>query len=147
MGGKLDAEAVRELGYRHAQAETECRMEETMATLVEQPVYDFFPVGLRLEGADAVRVYYQHLFDEFLPFVESTRLVGEWVGEDALTQEYEVQLRKDGVLERHFILGILFVEGALLGGERIWGSEQTLRRLLGPVYDELRPTPDPDTGE
>ena len=74
-------------------------------------------------------------------------VVGEWVGEDALAQEYEVQLRKDGALERHFILGVLYVEGALLGGERIWGSEHTLRRLLGPVYDTLRPTPGHEPGE
>lgn len=141
MGEKLDAEAVRALGYRHAEEETACRMEETMATLVEHPVYDFFPVGLRLEGGEAVRAYYQHLFDEFLPFVESTRLVSEWAGEDALAQEYEVVLRKEGALERHFILGVLYVEGTLLGGERIWGSEHTLRRLLGPVYDTLVPMP------
>ena len=147
MGSNLDAEAVRELGYRHAEVETEGSMEETMATLIEHPVYDFFPVGLRLEGAEGVRRYYQHLFDEFLPFVESTRLIGEWVGEDALTQEYEVRLRKDGVLERHYILGILYVEGSLLGGERIWGSEQTLRRLLGPLYDELGTTPESDAAD
>lgn len=141
MSGRLDAEGVRALGYLHAEEETAGRMEETLATLVEHPVYDFFPVGLRLEGRDAVRAYYQHLFDEFLPFVESTELVGEWVGEDALVQEYVVELRKGGALERHFIMGILYVEGELLGGERIWGSEHTLRRLLGPVYDGLDPTP------
>ena len=138
---KLDVAGVRALGYRHAEVETAGRMEETMATLVEHPVYDFFPVGLRLEGAGAVRAYYEHLFEHFLPFVETTELIGEWVGEDALVQEYVVQLRKDGVAERHFILGTLCVDGRLLGGERIWGSEHTLRRLLGPLYDELAPIP------
>lgn len=138
---RLDAAGVRALGYRHAEVETAGSMEETMATLVENPVYDFFPVGLRLVGRDAVRTYYDHLFEHFLPFVESTDLVGEWAGEDALTQEYVVHLRKDDVLERHFIIGILYVEGSLLGGERIWGSERTLRRLLGPLYDRLTPIP------
>ena len=137
--GALDATAVRALGYRHAEVETACRMEETLSTLVEHPVYDFLPVGLRLEGKEAVRAYYAHLFEHFLPFVESTDLVGEWAGEDALVQEYVVHLRIDDVLERHGIIGILYVEGNLLGGERIWGSERTLRRLLGPVYDQLTP--------
>ena len=140
-GSKLDAAGVRALGYRHAEVETASRMEETMATLVEHPVYDFLPVGLRLEGSEAVRAYYQHLFEHFLPFVESSQLIGEWVGEDALVQEYVARLRKDGVLERHCILGTLYVDGNLLGGERIWGSEHTLRRLLGPLYDELAPIP------
>ncbi len=139
--GQLDAAAVRALGYRHAEVETDCRMEETMATLVERPVYDFLPVGLRLEGADAVRAYYAHLFEHFLPHVESTDLVGEWVDESALVQEYVVHLGVDGVVERHRIIGILYVEGTLLGGERIWGNEAALRRLLGPVYDQLTPIP------
>ena len=137
----LSADEVRTLGYRHAEVETAKKMEETMATLVEHPVYDFFPVGLRLAGSEAVRAYYTHLFEHFLPFVEDTDLVGEWAGEDALVQEYVVNLRKDGVLERHAIIGILYVDGELLGGERIWGSEATLRRLLGPLYDELEPIP------
>jgi len=138
---RLTADEVRSLGYRHAEVETAKSMEETMATLVDHPVYDFFPVGLRLEGTDGVRAYYAHLFEHFLPFVEETELVGEWAGEDALVQEYVVSLRKDGVLERHSIIGILYVDGELLGGERIWGSEPTLRRLLGPIYDELEPIP------
>ncbi len=140
---KLDAEGVRALGHRHAAVETDGHLEETMATLIEHPIYDFFPVGLRLEGNSAVRAYYEHLFEHFLPFIESTNLVGEWVSEDALVQEYVITLNKDGGVERHFILGTLFVEGDLLGGERIWGSKKTLRRLLGPLYDELQPIPDP----
>lgn len=138
---RLDAEGVRALGYLHAEVETAGRMRETMDTLVEHPVYDFFPVGLRLEGRESVRAYYEHLFAHFLPFVESTELIGEWVNEEALVQEYVVHLRQDGELEKHFILGTLFVQQDRLGGERIWGSERTLRRLLGPLYSELAPIP------
>jgi len=137
----LDPEQVRSLGRHHAEVETAGQMEETMATLVENPVYDFFPIGLRLEGGDAVRRYYRHLFDHFLPFVEGSEVVGEWVDENALVQEYVVHLRHEGKEERHFLVGILYVEGDLLGGERIWGSETALRRLLGPVYAELIPIP------
>lgn len=139
--GPLDAAAVRALGYRHAEVETACLMEETMATLVEHPIYDFLPVGLRLEGAEAVRAYYAHLFDHFLPHVEGTDLVGEWADESALVQEYVVHLQLGDLAEVHRIIGILYVDGTLLGGERIWASEATLRRLLGPVYDQLTPIP------
>jgi len=112
-------------------------MEETMATLVEEPIYDFFPVGLRLQGAAAVRRYYQHLFDHFLPSVKGSEVMGEWVDENALVQEYVVHIHHEGQDERHFLTGILYVEGEKLGGERIWGSEAALRRLLGPLYNEL----------
>ena len=140
---RLDAEEVRRLGHHHAEVETAGQLEETMATLVEDPIYDFFPAGLRLRGADAVRRYYRHLFDHFLPFVEGSEVIGEWVNEQALIQEYAVDIRHDGEMERHFLVGILYVEGNRLGGERIWGSETALRRLLGPIYDELTPIPTP----
>ena len=137
----LDPEQVRSLGRYHAEVETAGQMEETMATLVEEPIYDFFPVGLRLQGAAAVRRYYQHLFDHFLPSVKDSEVIGEWVDEHALVQEYVVHIHHEGREERHFLTGILYVEGDKLGGERIWGSEVALRRLLGPVYPELTPIP------
>mgnify|MGYP001216764636 CR=1 FL=1 len=42
---RLDAEEVRRLGHHHAEVETAGQLEETMATLVEDPIYDFFPAG------------------------------------------------------------------------------------------------------
>ena len=137
----LDAEQVRALGRHHAEVETAGELEETMATLVEEPIYDFFPVGLRLKGDAAVRRYYQHLFDHFLPLVKHSEVIGEWADEHALVQEYVVYLHHDGHDERHFLTGILYVAGDKLGGERIWGSETALQRLLGPVYGELTPIP------
>ena len=95
----LDPEQVRSLGRHHAEVETAGQLEETMATLVENPVYDFFPVGLRLEGGEAVRRYYRHLFDHFLPFVEGSEVIGEWVDENALVQEYVVHIRHEGKQE------------------------------------------------
>ena len=137
----LHPEQVRSLGCHHAEVETAGQLEETMATLVEEPIYDFFPVGLRLEGAAAVRRYYRHLFDHFLPSVTGSEVIGEWVDERALVQEYVVHIHQNGQTERHFLTGILYVQGEKLGGERIWGSETALRRLLGPLYDELIPIP------
>jgi hypothetical protein len=138
----MDPERVAQVlavGTNHARVETARELENTMATLGPDPVYEFFPVGLRLRGTDGVRRYYEHLMAQFLPNVESATVVGEWCNENSLNQEYDVQLRVDGQLERHRVLGILLVAGDRLSGERIYGGERLLRLMLGGVYDELEP--------
>lgn len=127
------------VGTNHAQVETAGELDDTMATLEPDPVYEFFPVGLRMRGTDAVRRYYEHLMEHFLPNVEAATVVDEWCNENSLNQEYDVQVRVDGRLERHRVLGILVVAGDRLAGERIYGSERVLRLMLGDVYDELQP--------
>ena len=139
MAEQWTPERMRELGLRHAGAEARCDLDATMATLVEEPVYEFWPVGLVLKGRDRVRRYYEHLFSSFIPRARSTKLVAEWVSASSLAQEYEIELEADGGVERHRVIGILFASGRLLGGERIHGSERCLRLMLGDLYDELEP--------
>lgn len=131
-------ERVREIGYEHARIETEGDLPGTMATLIASPVYEFQPVGALLRGRDAVERYYEHLMAHFLPHVENAVVIEEWCNETSLAQEYDVDVRIDGVLERHRVAGILLVEGDLLRGERIWGGERILRLMLGDaLYDGL----------
>ena len=48
------AESMYALGIRHATAEAEGDLDATMATLVEVPVYEFWPIGRKMVGRDAV---------------------------------------------------------------------------------------------
>lgn len=132
-----NAEAMRELGMRHAQLEAEGDLDAVMETLVEDPVYDFWPIGLRMRGRAAVRRYYEHLVGTFYGEQKSYRLIEEWVSERSLAQEYEMVVAFDTGLETHHVIGILFAEGDRLGGERIWGSKAILKKMVGPVWDEL----------
>ena len=129
------------LGSKHAELETAGDLEGTMATLVEDPVYDFFPVGLRMRGRDLVRRYYEHLIQDFFPRRGDVALVEEWRSERSLAQEYDLAFTGPDGPERHRVIGILFVDGKgpLMKGERIWGGERCLRAMLGPVWDELEP--------
>ncbi|MFK7895540.1 MAG: hypothetical protein AB8G23_06870 [Myxococcota bacterium] len=134
------AEAMRELGERHARVETAGDLDATMATLVESPVYDFWPIGRRATGRDQVLRYYEHLVSEFMPSMVGFTLIEEWHSESSLIQEYEVDLGSAERSEKHRIIGVLFASterDGLLGGERIWGSEAVLRKMVGPVWDEL----------
>jgi hypothetical protein len=139
MAGNWTAADMRELGTRHAELETAGDLEGTMATLVDDPVYDFWPIGRRARGRDLVRRYYEHLMSDFLPRRLDVALIEEWLTERSLAQEYALEFEGDEGPERHHVLGILFVEGdgPLMAGERIWGSERCLRAMLGPVWDEL----------
>jgi hypothetical protein len=128
-----------ELGTRHATLEARCDLEGVMATLVEDPVYGFYPVGLGMRGQGRVRRYYEHLFESFVPATRSYRLIDEWVNAGSLAQEYEIVLLRAGRTETHRVLGILYAEGDLLGGERVYASDRCIRLMTGALYDELEP--------
>ncbi len=137
-----NAAAMRELGMRHAQLEAEGKLDLVMDTLVADPVYEFWPIGLRMRGRDQVRRYYEHLISTFYGEQKSYRLIEEWLSERSLAQEYEMVVKFDTGIEAHHVIGILFAENGLLGGERIWGSKAILKKMVGPVWDELEPIED-----
>jgi hypothetical protein len=134
---KWDAKAMLELGTLHARLEAEGKLDLVMDTLVEDPIYDFWPVGLRMRGREKVRRYYEHLIGPFYAAQKSYRLIEEWLSERSLAQEYEMVVELDDGVETHHVIGILFAKDGLLGGERIWGSEAILRKMVGPVWSEL----------
>jgi hypothetical protein len=139
-----DSEAARSamyaLGMRHATLEAEGDLEGTMATLVQDPVYEFWPAGRRMVGREAVRRYYEHLVADFMPRQIGYELIAETLSGGALSQEYVIELEGPDGPERHRVLGILVGDTErpdLLAGERIWGDEAFLRRMIGPIWDEL----------
>ena len=63
----------------------------------------------------------------------------EWVNETSVAQEYDITLRIDGKLETHRVLGVLFAQGDVLGGERIYGTERVIELMAGRVLAEFEP--------
>ena len=102
------AERMYELGTRHADLEARGKLDELMATLVEDPVYEFHPAGLRMTGRDRVRRYYAQFIEHFIPMTAGYTLLEEWASEKSVGQEYEIVLRVDGKLETHRVVGILY---------------------------------------
>jgi len=141
MAGSWNVERMLELGRRHAELEARCDIPGTLATMIESPVYEFFPAGLRMEGAEKVRRYYENLLNVFVPNTSAT-LIEEWVSERSVAQEYEIVVDPRGVAQVHRVIGILYLaEGTeLLGGERVYASERCARQMLGAeLFDELEP--------
>lgn len=137
MSGSWSVTDMYELGSRHAELETKADLEGTLATLVDDPVYEFYPQQLRMRGLQQVRRYYEHLFGSFIPSTRSYRLIQEWVNEHSVAQEYDIDVDVGGVVERHRVIGVLVAEGGLLGGERVYASERCARLMLGDLLDEL----------
>jgi hypothetical protein len=140
VSSEWTARDMHALGTHHAQVETERDLEATMATLVEDPVYELWPVGLRMQGRDRVTRYYRHLMDRFMPAIVGYELLAEWCSEESLSQEYDIEVATDDGNETHRVIGILYREGTLMGGERLYASERCLRLMAGDeLIDALPP--------
>ena len=141
MSDTWTVEDMARLGTHHATVEADCDMEATLATLVAEPVYTFQPMGLTMRGGAMVRRYYENLFANFIPSTRGYTLLEQWVSERSVAQEYEIQVEVEGgAIESHHVVGVLYAEGRLLGGERVYASERCARLMLGDaLYDELRP--------
>jgi hypothetical protein len=132
-------EDMAELGTRHSTLEAEGQLEPLLATLVDDPVYEFHPIGLRMQGGPTVKRFYTQFCERFLPLRAGFELIDEWVNEDSVAQEYDVHLRVDGVVETHRVLGVLYRSGELLGGERVFASVRFIQLMTGELFDELEP--------
>lgn len=133
------------IAYRHTAAEEHCDYDATLATLEDNPVYELFPVGLRMTGMDTARRYYRHFFDNVAPRLEREGMVvhGEWPGETGVAIEYTVVYRyPDGGRKPFRILGILTFGESALSGERVYADEELLRLMFAPVWDEMEPIAD-----
>jgi hypothetical protein len=138
-----NAKDMLELGHRHADLETRRELGPLMATLVENPSYEFHPLGLGMRGGDRVRRYYQQFFDDFMEKIVGYQLLEEWANATSVGQEYDITVDVGGKAETYRVLGILFAEeaenGTLLGGERIYAGEPVIRLMAGSIFDEFEP--------
>lgn len=113
-------------------------LEATMAMLVEKPVFELFPVGLRLSGQANVRRYYECFF------ATGEALGGEvidmFVSDDAVCME--LKMRYAGVHGEEWsrMIAIQPVEGDRFTGERLYGDERLFRQMFSePIWSLLQP--------
>ena len=126
-----------ELGRQHALLEERRELDALMGTLVKEPVYEFYPIGLRMVGGHRVRRYYAQFFANFMQRIVGYELLDDWVNPHSLVQEYDIALRVDAGVEHFRVIGVLYAKGELLGGERVYASERFVRLLTGVLFDEL----------
>ncbi len=123
---------------RHIFVESHDDMEATLGTLIDEPVYELHPIGLRVRGKPLVRRYYRHFFEEARRHVIDYVVHGYCYGETSMTVEVTVTWRYDDGRVRNFLnLTVLpYAEGGITG-ERMYAEDEFFRCLFGPVLDEL----------
>lgn len=135
----MTAEEMREITRLHATLEQQGDYEPLLATVVDEPIFEFHPPGGQLRGGQTLRDYYVRFLRDFMPLVEETILIGEWASPQACVQEYQLRLRINGNLENHQLMGSIYGSGKLIGGERLYGSAQLMDLMLGDFKDQLVP--------
>jgi hypothetical protein len=133
---RADRDALLAVAKRHAQAEADGDLATTLATLEDAPVYELATLGISFHGKDAARVYYEHFFATFQPWIAGFELVNQWLTDEGVGEEYWLDVAPPGrPRERHRIIGILVFGATKLAGERLYASERLLRIMLGPAYE------------
>ncbi|MBM5810485.1 MAG: hypothetical protein FJ191_00750 [Gammaproteobacteria bacterium] len=134
----MDASRMLEIAHRHVQAEAEGNLEATLATLVAEPEYTFYPAARRFRGMACARRFYSQFFAQVQPCIENYALLGEWAGGPGVIQEVTLWLREPvGGRREHRILAILTFDADGMTGERLYASDALLRFFAGPLWDEL----------
>ena len=134
----MTPEEMKRLVLRHVEREEHLDVEGTLATLVDHPVYEFYPIRLKLEGKENVRQFYEAHFAQFFPMIASHKAVSEtWIPDRAFL-EYDVKLQDDPS-KTYRILVVLNAADSRLLGEKFFGEDKLAKLMCGPAFDRLSP--------
>jgi hypothetical protein len=142
----VEREEMRELFVRHRDAEAARDYDGILATFVEECFLETQPLGLRAEGAPAVRIAYEEGFFRAFPDLEPDD-VGEAFGDDVMVVWGTLQGSSRGEWMGVPPSGGSFVvpftnvtpfKDGLMHGESIYFDLATLCEQSGLPLDEVR---------
>lgn len=131
---------MEELLAVHEMAEFQVDLDATMATLVDNPVYELPSLGWRIEGRSAVRETYRRL-------LHGSDKRNMWadkrvhaISEDSLSREAYVYVdTEDGRVTGQYFAVIAF-EGDKISGERMYMDTtfaKAMAEILGPDFGDV----------
>lgn len=134
-----------EIAEKYAAAEAAGDLEATLNTFESEPVFELYPIGLRLTGAENVRCFYRHFFAHIAPRMvrDRERSHGEWRGKTGLVKEYQIAYRYAEASEPHDrawmfrVLKVITFGDRALRGAHIYADENLLKIMFAPVWDDL----------
>jgi hypothetical protein len=137
-GVDMTAEKMRNLVQKHADLEMKLNLEGVLATLVENPIYEFHPGRLRLEGKENIREFYREHFDAFFPLIKSHILIQEcWDAHNA-SMKYDLYLKPPYDPNRAYRIMVSLTEkNGLLIGERFYVDDELARLMTGKTFDKF----------
>lgn len=106
-------------------------IDTVMAGLVDEPVYDLYPMGLRLSGHDNVRRHYEYYFQHVVPQMVGFESHATLFGDDSVGVELTISWQPEGgSVQSGRIFVVQPVEGDKFTGERAYGDEALLRWMF-----------------
>jgi hypothetical protein len=132
----MDRDQMRGLVQRHADLETKLDLDGVMSTLVDHPIYEFYPIRLKLEGKENVREFYRDHFLSFFPMIASHVVISETWLSDAAFLEYDLKL-KDHSEKTYRIMVVLNAKNSLLIGEKFFVDDELVKFMCGNSFSKL----------
>lgn len=134
----MSEEKMRALVQKHIDMETNTDVEGTLSTLVDHPVYEFYPLRLKLTGKENIRQFYREHFDTFFPKLHSNKLINTLWGPHSAFMEYDLYFKAPLDPERAYRIAIVLTEkDGLLLGERFFAEEELVRLMTGKMFIHL----------
>lgn len=128
-----------ELVTRHAEAELRCDWDGALATMIDNPFYVHYPLGIRVQGREAVKEHWKRLLATpgFAAAAESANL-RHWVLGETLVSMYEWLVDIGNGQERPMRSYALFtfIDG-LIESETIFSEATTDAVLSEALNDEF----------
>lgn len=129
---------MRKLVQKHADLEAKLDLDGVLATLVENPVYEFYPARLKLEGKENIRQFYLDHFDSFFPLIQSHVLINECWDTHTACLEYDLYLKEPYNPKRPYrIIVALTEKNSLLIGERFYVENELARLMAGASFNKF----------
>ncbi|QLH43407.1 MAG: hypothetical protein HWD59_12295 [Coxiellaceae bacterium] len=129
---------MRALVQKHADLENKLDLEGVLKTLVDDPIYEFHPDRLRLEGKENVRQFYRNHFDTFFPLIKSHTVINECWDIHSACLEYDLYLKPPYDPNRAYrIMVVLTERNGLLIGERFYVEPELARLMAGASFSKF----------
>jgi hypothetical protein len=144
---KLTPDRMIELAMEHEVFEFANDVDGIMSTLVDEPVYELYPQGVRISGREAVRRFYELTMPIVLQFdyrrkaLDTREITCAAFSDNQIASEVNCEFDfPDGTTRRVYLMCVGEFRGGLMYGERIY-CDQALAGLydsvLGPDFYEL----------
>lgn len=129
---------MRKLVQKHSELETNLDLEGVLETLIENPIYEFHPARLRLEGKENIRQFYRDHFDSFFPLIKSHVMINECWDTHSACMEYDLYLKEPHDPSRAYrIMVVLSENNSLLTGERFYVDNDLAQLMAGSSFNKF----------
>jgi hypothetical protein len=134
----MTVDKMRKLVQKHADLEAKLDLEGVLETLIDNPIYEFYPDRLRLEGKENIRQFYREHFDSFFPLIKSYVLINECWDVHSACFEYDLYLKEPYNPTRAYrIMVALTEENSLLIGERFYVESELAQLMAGASFSQF----------